>query len=50
MPGVLHQVLAGFDGRCPWCDDPIVEGDAIVCADGDWIHRECAEDEGLAVV
>lgn len=46
----LRHVLAAFRNKCPWCGDDIDEGDAIACAEGDWIHRECAEDAGYEVV
>jgi len=46
----LTHVTAGYRTRCPWCADYIEEGDAIVCVEGEWVHREDAEDEGLEVV
>jgi len=48
----LPHVIAAFDGFCPWCELDIDEGDAIVLMrwEDEWVHRECAEDEGYEVV
>lgn len=44
-------VEAAHAGRCAICDQWIRPGDAIVTditdTDGEWVHVECAEDEGL---
>ena len=49
--GPPQHLLAGFNARCPWCGDPIEEGDAIVCVDeSEWIHRDCAEQEGIEII
>lgn len=37
-------VEATFRSRCGVCDEPIEEGDAIVCVDDEWIHEHCEEE------
>jgi hypothetical protein len=49
MGHVLRHVCAAFASKCPWCGDDIDEGDAIVCAEGDWIHSECGVEAGYEV-
>lgn len=39
--------LADFEGECPMCEDAIIPGtDRLVMVDGQWVHIECAADEG----
>ncbi len=41
-------MIASYDGRCTLCDRRILADiDEIVRVDDEWVHVECAEDEGL---
>lgn len=42
-------ILARFDSRCSLCDGGriVASRDAIVEIDGEWVHEQCAADEGL---
>jgi hypothetical protein len=40
------SVLAGYDDRCPVCDEAIIAGESeIVCCDDEWVHEECGDDD-----
>lgn len=40
-------MIAAFDGTCCLCLASITANvDEILPVDGDWAHKECAEDEG----
>lgn len=44
----MDPIPARFPSRCLLCDRQIYEGDDIVkIEDSDWVHYECAVDEGL---
>ena len=40
------MIEATHESRCTICDLRIYEGDPIVCVDDEWVHEDCAEDEG----
>lgn len=41
----MPPILATYTTRCGACDELIVEDmDEIVEEDGEWIHRECADE------
>lgn len=35
------QTTAFYDTECPWCIEPVLTGDRIVCRDGEWGHGTC---------
>ena len=37
---------ARFASTCEICAERIEEDEEIVCLEDEWVHRECAEDEG----
>lgn len=41
-------IAATYEQRCPWCDESIFEDDLIALSepDGEWMHRDCAEEVG----
>lgn len=41
------MIEAEYESTCETCGCGIEPGDMIECVDGDWVHEECAEDEGL---
>lgn len=40
------MTLADFDSQCGLCDERIREGDEIENVEGEWVHAQCARDEG----
>jgi hypothetical protein len=40
----MAAVEAKRAGRCGVCQQPIEEGDRIVCVDDEWVHEECEEE------
>lgn len=47
MSRPLVPIVAAYSSRCSICDERIVEDvDEIVCVDGEWVHADCAENEG----
>jgi hypothetical protein len=42
-------IEATFESECLLCERTIYEGDGIVCVDDEWLHAECAEEEGEEV-
>jgi hypothetical protein len=46
----MRAQLALYDGWCGLCHNDIeADVDHIICVDGEWVHAECAEDEGVEV-
>lgn len=46
----MKPVIAAYDGRCTLCDGRITSDvDEIVNVDGEWVHADCAENEGEEV-
>jgi hypothetical protein len=45
----LRVIEATYSSRCGLCDDVIKDGDDIVQLSGEWVHADCAEDEGAEV-
>ncbi len=45
----MKPIPAAYEGRCALCDDRIHDGDEIVRVDDEWVHAQCAEDEGEEV-
>lgn len=45
----MRPITAQHDGRCGICDGGITEGDSIVNVDNEWVHVQCAKDEGYEV-
>ena len=43
----LQPILARYQSRCGICDSLIVEDEEIVEVDGEWVHADCAEAEGV---
>jgi hypothetical protein len=47
----MRPIKATFNTRCPFCDEPIYEGDDIVRVESEdaWLHADCAEEFGEKV-
>lgn len=40
------KIKAQFDSICEICSEEISEGDEITQVDGEWVHYQCADEEG----
>jgi hypothetical protein len=38
------SIKAQFQSRCGWCDETIYEGDDIEKVEGEWCHKDCANE------
>lgn len=43
----LQPVLARHKSRCGICDSLIWPDEEIVEVDGEWVHADCADEEGF---
>lgn len=40
----VASTIARFESRCGICDQPIRDGDEIVCVEDEWCHAECGRE------
>lgn len=45
----MKPILSAYMSRCQLCEKTVEEGDPIVKVDDEWVHAQCAEDEGYEV-
>lgn len=45
----MKPIPATYESTCELCGNRIHEEDEIVRVDDEWVHAQCAEDEGYEV-
>lgn len=45
----MRAIRASFESRCGYCHGRIYEDEPIVNVDDEWVHAQCAENEGEEV-
>lgn len=45
----MKPIPATYESTCDLCGRAILEEDPIVCVDDEWVHADCAEDDGFEV-